>query len=128
MPKKKTNDWTKPLSNAAKAEILAATFHLLTDHMPKVWSKVPKWLQSQIRQSMFDCSTDYRDFSKEDLKDCVEYCQWLNEKYPQPGSTLDVLLKKRKKKAKAARERRASKPDNSPEMRDFLYNKESSGR
>ena len=82
MPKK--NDWTKPLSNAAKAEILAATFHLLSDHMPEVWKKVPAWLQSQIKQSMYDCGVDYRDFTKRDIKECVEYCQWLNAKHPQP--------------------------------------------
>jgi hypothetical protein len=99
MPKKKTNDWTKPLSNVAKAEILAATIHLLSDHSPKVWAKVPAWLQSQIRQAMFDCSVDYRDMTREDIKTCVEYGGWLNEKHPQPGSTLDKLLKKRKRKS-----------------------------
>jgi hypothetical protein len=95
MPNKKPN-WEKKLSYAAKAEVLAATFHLLTDHMPKVWKKVPAWLRSQIKQAMLDCSTEYKHFSKRDLKNCNDYCQWLNEKHPRPGSTLaSLLLKKR---------------------------------
>src|SRR5258708_5794486 len=31
----------KIISYAAKAEVLAATIHLLTDHSPEVWKKVP---------------------------------------------------------------------------------------
>jgi hypothetical protein len=89
----------KRLSYAAKAEMLAATFHLLTDHMPKVWKTVPAWLRSQIKQVMLDCSTEYKDFTEKDLKDCNDYGQWLSEKYPQPGSTLDALLKKKKRDA-----------------------------
>ena len=88
-------NWEKRLSNVAKAEILASVFHLLSDHQPKVWAKVPEWLRAQIRQAMFDCSVDYRDLTKEDITRCVEYCQWLDEQHPQPGSTLDKLLKKR---------------------------------
>jgi hypothetical protein len=110
----KSTQWTKPLSNAAKAEMLAATFHLFTDHMPKEFAKLPKWLQQQMRQTMFDCSVDHRDLTKGDIKTLIEYGQWLNVQYPQ------TKPKRRKP--------RASKPDNSPEMRDFLYNKESSGR
>jgi len=82
MPKK--TDWKRPLSDTVKAEVLAATFHLLADHTPEVWGKVPAWLQKQIRQAMSDCATDFRVFSQQDLVDCVEYCQWLNKKHPQP--------------------------------------------
>ena len=113
MPKKKTNDWTKPLSNIAKAEILAQTIHVLTSHSPKVWAKVPAWLRSQIQQSMFDCSVDYRDMTKEDIRQCIEYGEWLTKKHP-----------KRKDKPK----HREPKIVNDIETRDFLYNKESSGR
>jgi hypothetical protein len=109
-------DWEKKLSPAAKAEMLAATFHLLTDHSPKVWKKVPAWLRAQIRQAMFDCAMDAKDLTKRDTADCVEYGEWLNLKHPQP-------------RRKPRRRRNAfGKLDNSPEMRDFLYNKESSGR
>jgi hypothetical protein len=83
MSKKKPNDWTKRLSNGAKAEILAATFHLLTDHSPEAWGKVPAWLQSQIRQAMFDCSVDTRDLTREDIAACVEYGKWLDKKHPK---------------------------------------------
>lgn len=96
-------NWEKRLSYAAKAEMLAATFHLLTDHTPEVWRKVPAWLRSQIRQAMRDCSTEYRDFTREDVKACADYGQWLSEKYPQPGSTLDRLLRKRKPMPKRPR-------------------------
>jgi hypothetical protein len=89
-------DWEKRLSHAAKAEMLVATIHLLTDHMPKVWKRVPAWLRAQIKQAMADCSIEYKEFAKDDLKLCNEYGQWLNEKHPQPGSTLAALLKKRK--------------------------------
>jgi hypothetical protein len=96
----KKNDWEKRLSHAAKAEMLTATFHLLTDHMPEVWRKVPAWLRAQIKQAMADCSIEYKEFAEDDLKTCNEYGQWLNEKHPQPGSTLAALLKKRRKKKK----------------------------
>jgi hypothetical protein len=98
-PHKVAEEWKKPLSNAVKAEVLAATFHLLTDHMPKIWKKVPAFLRGQIKQAMMDCDVEYKTFTKTDLKRCVEYCQWLNEKYPQPGSTLDTLLRKNARKA-----------------------------
>ena len=96
-------NWEKRLSHAAKAEMLVATIHLLTDHMPKVWKRVPAWLRSQIKQTMADCSIEYKEFAKDDLKLCNEYGQWLNEKHPQPGSTLAALLKKRKPLPKAPR-------------------------
>lgn len=76
-------EWRKPLSNAAKAEMLASTFHLFTDHMPELFSKLPGWLQKQINQTMYDCSVDHRDLTKADIKRCIEYGQWLNAKYPQ---------------------------------------------
>ena len=82
MPKK-IKDWMKPMSNAVKAEMLAATFHLFTDHMPELFAKLPEWLQKQINQTMYDCSVDYRDLSKADVKLCIEYGQWLNAKHPQ---------------------------------------------
>ena len=72
------------MSHATKAEVLAATFHLLTDHMPEIWKTVPAFLRGQIKQAMCDCSIEHEDFSEQDLKDCVEYCQWLNKKFPQP--------------------------------------------
>lgn len=72
------------LSHPVKAEVLAATFHLLTDHMPEIWKTVPAWLQAQIKQAMCDCSIEHKDFSEQELEDCVDYCQWLNKKYPQP--------------------------------------------
>lgn len=83
-PKMKKPDWYKELPAHVKAEMLAATFHLLSDHMPEIFNKVPKWLQQQIRQAMMDCSIDHKDFSKQDLKLCIEYGQWLDKKYPQP--------------------------------------------
>jgi hypothetical protein len=83
MPKKPTIDWEKRLSDVAKAEILAATFHLLTDHQPEVWKTVPEWLRAQIRQTMLDCSIDSHDFTEEEVKNCIEYVKWLNKKHPQ---------------------------------------------
>jgi hypothetical protein len=83
MPKKpKEKDWEKRLSPVSKAEVMAAEFHLLTAHMPEIWNQVPEWLRNQIRQTMCDCSVDNEDFSKQDIKDCAEYCRWLNRKYP----------------------------------------------
>jgi len=110
MPKAK--QWTKPLPNNVKAEILGSVFHLLTSHERKAFARVPKWLRKQMSQAMFDCAVDHYDLSKDDIKLLREYIDWLEAKHPR--------AKRRKP--------RASKPDNSPEMRDFLYNKESSGR
>ena len=62
-------------ADAAKAEILASVFHLLTDHTPEVWRKVPAWLRAQIRQAMSDCSVDYRDMSEKNLDLTVEYSE-----------------------------------------------------
>jgi hypothetical protein len=87
----------KLLSGVAKAEVLAGTVHLFTSHMPKVWKQVPAWLRAQIKQAMTDCSIEYKDLTRKELKACVDYTAWLNEKYPQPGSTLDVLLRKKRK-------------------------------
>lgn len=81
MPKSK--QWTKPLSNAAKAEILAQTVHVLTSHSPEAWSKVPAHLRSQIQQAMFDCSVDHRDLTKADIRSCIEYGEWLTKKHRQ---------------------------------------------
>ena len=75
-------DWKKPLSYAVKAEMLAATFHLLTDHQPEVWKTVPAWLQAQIKQTMLDCSIDAHDLTMKEMKLCVEYAKWLNKKHP----------------------------------------------
>jgi hypothetical protein len=82
--KRQEIDWEKKLSPTAKAEMLASTFHLLCDHMPKVWNKVPAWLRAQIRQTMFDCGIDAKDFTKKDAAQCMQYGQWLNLKHPQP--------------------------------------------
>jgi len=79
-------NWDKRLSSTAKAEMLAGTFHLLCDHMPKVWKKVPAWLRAQIRQAMFDCGIDANDMTPRDVKDCIEYGQFLNKKHPQRKS------------------------------------------
>ena len=83
MPKKIAKEWTKPLSNAAKAEMLAATFHLFTDHMPKQFAKLPTWLQQQMRRTMYDCGVDFRDLTKQDIADLKEYGAWLNARFPQ---------------------------------------------
>ena len=83
MPKKIAKEWTKPLSNAAKAEMLAATFHLFTDHMPKEFAKLPTWLQQQMRRTMYDCGVDFRDLTKQDTADLKEYGAWLNARFPQ---------------------------------------------
>jgi hypothetical protein len=84
MPKKKVaKEWRKPLPNVVKAEMLAGTFHLFTDHMPELFKTLPEWLQKQIRQTEYDCATDFRDFTPEDLEVCKEYSQWLNARFPQ---------------------------------------------
>lgn len=90
-----STEWDKPLSSTAKAEILASTFHLLTDHSPKVWKRVPAWLRAQIKQAMADCSTEYRDFTQAELKTVTDYCEWLAEKHPNPRSTLAALRKRK---------------------------------
>ena len=96
--------------------MLASTFHLLCDHMPNVWKKVPSWLRAQIRRAMFDCGIDAKDLSKKDAALCRQYGDWLNLKHPKPAR-------------KPRRRRNAhGKLLNDAEMRDFLYNKESSGR
>jgi len=64
--------------------MLAGTFHLLCDHMPKVWKKVPAWLRAQIRQTMFDCGIDQNDMTANDIKNCIKYGQFLNQLHPQP--------------------------------------------
>lgn len=84
-------------SGAAKAEVLAGTVHLLTSHMPKVWKQVPSWLRAQITQAMNDCSIEYKDLTPRELKACVDYAAWLAEQHPQLGSTLAVLLRKKRK-------------------------------
>ncbi len=73
--------WEKRLSHAAKAEMLAATFHLLTDHMPEVWKTVPEWLRARIKQAMRDCSIDAHDLTTEEMQLCVKYGQWLGKKH-----------------------------------------------
>lgn len=90
-PKELAIDWEKALSGVAKAEILASTFHLLCDHMPEVWKKVPSWLRAQIRQSMFDCSVDFRDLNKKDIENCIQYGEWLSLKHPAPKGTHKAL-------------------------------------
>lgn len=80
-------DWETPLSGVAKAEVLAATFHVLSDHLPEVWKKVPAWLRAQIKQAMFDCAVDYKDLSNKDIDACMQYGKWLNLKHPAPKST-----------------------------------------
>ena len=81
---KREINWDKKLSPAAKAEMLASTFHLLCDHMPKVWKRVPPWLRAQIRLAMFDCGIDAKDLSKKDAALCRQYGEWLNLKHPAP--------------------------------------------
>lgn len=103
-------DWSQELSPVAKAEMLAATFHLLSDHMPKVWAHVPPWLQSQIKQAMFDCGIEFKLFSKRDLRLCVEYGQWLNQEYPEPSPTVPKRAgTKARKKTKKKRRMFAAK-------------------
>lgn len=83
MPKKPAIDWEKRLSPTAKAEMLAATLHFLTDHQPEVWKTVPEWLRARIRQAMHDCSIAAHDLTKEEMLLCVEYGKWLDKKHPQ---------------------------------------------
>jgi hypothetical protein len=64
--------------------MLASVFHLFTDHMPEQFKKLPRWLQKQMRQAMFDCGIDADALSKKDIKDCREYGQWLENEHPQP--------------------------------------------
>lgn len=92
MSKPRKFDWGKRLSYQVKTEMLATEFHLLTAHMPEIWNTVPKWLREQIKQTMGDCSVEQEDFSEQDLKDCIEYTQWLNKKYPPEKPKKKRLL------------------------------------
>lgn len=84
MPKK---DWSDKLSMVNKAEVLAGVVHILTSHMPKVWKKVPKWYQKQLRQAMYDCSTNMTDFTKKDLTQIQAYFADFRKKCPDPKSS-----------------------------------------
>jgi hypothetical protein len=75
------SSWGKRLSPAAKAEMLAATFHELTDHQPEIWKTVPEWLRARIKQAMHDCSIDAHDLTMEEMQLCVRYGKWLNKKH-----------------------------------------------
>ena len=79
----KTRQWTKPLPNQVKAEVLGSVFHLLTSHEPEAMKCVPEWLQKQMRQAMYDCAVDFRDLSKGDIAQLREYMDWLEKKHPR---------------------------------------------
>ena len=109
----KTKQWMKRLPNQVKAEALASVFHLLTSHERKAFARVPKWLRQQMRQVMFDCAVDHYDLSNDDIKLLREYIDWLEAKHPR--------TKRRKRLPRQTFV-------NDAETRDFLYNRESSGR
>lgn len=113
MSKPKSTQWRKPLPNQVKAEILGSVFHLLTSHERKAFARVPKWLRKQMSQVMFDCAVDHYDLSRDDIKLLRVYLDWLEAKHPR---------------AKKRKTRQPKPPVNDMAMRDFLYNKESSGR
>jgi hypothetical protein len=80
-------EWESKLSMVNKAEILVGVVHILTEHMPKIWAKVPKWYQKQLKQAMWDCSTRMDDFSKQDLKQIRAYFEEFKKKCPDPKTS-----------------------------------------
>ena len=65
--------WEDRLSGNAKAGLPGAVLHLLLDHMPKQWARLPKWYQEQIRLVMWHCGVGVDAMSKRDFRDIREY-------------------------------------------------------
>jgi hypothetical protein len=81
---KKKQDWCDKLTLRNKAEIYAAVTHILICHMPKIWAKVPKWYQKQLREVMWDCSVEAKEFTKAELKQIREYFEDFRKRCPEP--------------------------------------------